>query len=304
MKRLVIVPGMKYYFFNEIEDDELYLMEESFVSCSNKIKRNIQRVAKKIGIWQIYYLFMRDWKNKLKECDTCIIFDQAFSVALVNSILFIKPNIKIKVYIWNSILKDVSLIKKLNKVAEKIDVYSFDKNDCEKYGFTFSPMVYNFNVDCEEKAIKYDVIFVGFLKNRGELLKNTYNYLKSINTNCFFYVLNDINTQEDYPFDLYSSYMDYDKYREKMLSSKAVLDIAKEGQVGLTIRTMETLCYKKKIITNNLDIKNYDFYNSNNIFILGEDDIETLDDFLKKPYQAVAEEIIKKYNFVDWAKNL
>jgi len=304
LKRLVVVPGLKYYFFNEINDEQLYLVEEPFVSCSNTIKKNIQRIAKKLGIWQIYRLFILDWKKRIKECDVCIIFDQAFSVALVKSILWINPNITIKLYIWNPVFKDFSILDNINKVANNIKVYSFDKNDCKKYGFIFSPMVYNFDVQIPSRVINNDVIFVGYIKNRGELLKDTYNYLKSIKANCFFYVLNNVNARGDYPFKLYTSYLDYNEYREKMLSSTAVLDIVQDGQIGLTIRTMETICYKKKIITNNLDIKNYDFYNSNNIFVLGEDNIETLDDFLKQPYQAVANDIIKKYNFADWAKNL
>ena len=73
-----------------------------------------------------------------------------------------------------------------------------------------------------------------------------------------------------------------------MLSqSNCILDYNQEGQVGLTLRPMEALFLEKKLITNNKDIKNYDFYNPSNIFILGENNIEDIKEFINKPYEKV-----------------
>ena len=47
--------------------------------------------------------------------------------------------------------------------------------------------------------------------------------------------------------------------------SRCILDAPQAGQVGLTIRTIECLGAKRKLVTTNSDIKNYDFYNENNI---------------------------------------
>src|SRR5690606_39098696 len=55
------------------------------------------------------------------------------------------------------------------------------------------------------------------------------------------------------------------KYSE---NSKIVIDIAHANQKGLSMRPFEALGLKRKLITNNTDIKNYDFYNPNNIFII------------------------------------
>ena len=43
-------------------------------------------------------------------------------------------------------------------------------------------------------------------------------------------------------------------------SSRCVLDSAQAGQLGLTIRVLEALGAKKKLITTNEDVVNYDFY--------------------------------------------
>lgn len=303
MKKFVIVPGLKYYFFKDIKDPNIYVEEEKFLSSTNFCKNYIQRFSKKINLWPIYLLFIIEWKKKLKECDSCIIFDQAFSVALVKAIKFLNPNIKIYIYLWNPTFKDTSITKKLNKVKNLISIYSFDKNDCKKYGFKFSPMIYNLDIKYKKEEIIYDVIFVGYLKNRVQLLTELYNKLQEFSASTYFYVLDNIKTKDKVPFELHDTYLEYDEYRKKMICSKAVLDIVQDGQIGLTIRTMETICYGKKLITNNLDIINYDFYNKNNIFVIGIDDINTLEQFIKLPFVPIPSEVLKKYNFVDWIKS-
>ncbi|WP_024293401.1 hypothetical protein [Lacrimispora indolis] len=304
MKKFVIVPEKKYYFFSDIHDDDIYIEEEPFVAETNKVIRTFQRMLKRFGLWRIYLLFLGNWKLRLKECDECIIFDQAFSLSIVKIIRQFNSNVNIHIYLWNPTFKDISIVKKLKKVSTFTHVCSFDKSDCEKYGFTFSPMIYDFNA-FKEKAVKfeYDVIFVGYLKNRVNMLTEIYNQLKAADVKNYFYVLDNNNNTETVPFELKKGYLDYRVYRNLMLSSKAVLDIVQDGQIGLTIRTMETICFEKKLITNNKDIMNYDFYNSNNIFVIGVDSLDNLTSFINTPFEKINEEIIRKYNFVDWVKS-
>ncbi|MFH4210110.1 lipopolysaccharide biosynthesis protein, partial [Acinetobacter baumannii] len=53
--------------------------------------------------------------------------------------------------------------------------------------------------------------------------------------------------------------------------SNVILDISHPGQSGLTMRTFEAIGAGKKLITTNLNIKEYPFYNSDNIFIISRD---------------------------------
>lgn len=304
MKKFVVVPGKKYYFFNNIYDDDIYVEEEPFVAEKNKVICTFQRILKKFGLWRIYSFFLSNWKSKLKECDECIIFDQAFSPSIVKIIKKFNPKVNIHVYLWNPTFKDTSILEKLKKVSTFVHVYSFDKNDCRKYGFTFSPMIYDFNAS-KKNAIefKYDVIFVGYAKNRVKMLTELYNQLKAASAKIYFYVLDNVNTTEPVPFELKKEYLNYEEYRNLMLSSKAVLDIVQDGQIGLTIRTMETICFEKKLITNNKDIMNYNFYDNNNIFVIGVDSLDNLATFINTPFKKISEELIREYNFVDWVKS-
>ena len=86
--------------------------------------------------------------------------------------------------------------------------------------------------------------------------------------------------------------------------SRSITEIVISGQEGLTLRVMESIFLKKKLITNNLEIRNKNIYNPNNIFILGEDNIKDLPSFLKKPYQEIDNKIIDSYIYSNWLKRL
>ena len=59
-------------------------------------------------------------------------------------------------------------------------------------------------------------------------------------------------------------------YKNKLLEAKkafCLIDLKLESHNGLSFRFYESLYFQKKLITNNKDVVNYDFYNSNNILI-------------------------------------
>ncbi|HBS12031.1 MAG TPA: hypothetical protein DEO36_05725 [Flavobacteriaceae bacterium] len=184
---------------------------------------------------------------------------------------------------------------KIKKIHHLFDsVYSFEKDDVSLYGFNFiTNYIYNeqndnstkkefsvFNISAFDKRIKtlekiavkldtfalnYKIISVG---------NNTYNSSSSI---IFTKDRMKLNTVETY-----------------INKSIALLDINREGQYGLTFRVFESLGNKKKLITTNNDIVNYDFYNKNNILVVNKDDIKIPLDFFKTPYQEIPTETYNK----------
>lgn len=82
--------------------------------------------------------------------------------------------------------------------------------------------------------------------------------------------------------------------------SRAILDIVKEGQVGITKRPMEAILFNKKLITNNKAIEKYDFYCPENIFILGKDSLNNLKTFIHTPYKTLPKQIVEQYIFENW----
>ena len=76
-----------------------------------------------------------------------------------------------------------------------------------------------------------------------------------------------------------------------------------EWQDGITLRPLEAFFLKKKLITNMKNIVKYDFYNSNNIFILGVDDFNKISEFINSPFDDKDyNRIVEKYCFRGWLK--
>ncbi|MDC7278856.1 hypothetical protein NXH64_04990 [Butyrivibrio fibrisolvens] len=109
-----------------------------------------------------------------------------------------------------------------------------------------------------------------------------------------------------------------DQIRDMVRNSKAVLDLAHEAQQGLTMRTMETLGIKRKLVTNNIYLRDYEFYNETNDLILTDlaakaDKAEQTGDYsaftlpgsewLDQPYLE-NEEVRQKYSIHSWIDKL
>jgi hypothetical protein len=79
-----------------------------------------------------------------------------------------------------------------------------------------------------------------------------------------------------------------------------ILDVAKQGQTGLTFRPFEALGLNKKLITTNASIKDYDFYDPENIMIVEPGRICLEKEFFETPAKEVPEAIKSKYHVKQW----
>jgi len=86
--------------------------------------------------------------------------------------------------------------------------------------------------------------------------------------------------------------------------SDTVFDIPHDQQSGLTMRTIETLGAKRKLITTNRQISRYDFYDENNILILDDSNYIEVSDFIRRAYKEIPEEIYRSYSLSSWVSNI
>ena len=54
------------------------------------------------------------------------------------------------------------------------------------------------------------------------------------------------------------------------------------------------------LITNNILVKEYDFYNPKNIYVIEGDSFEGFETFVKTPYEPIEATIREKYSFSGW----
>lgn len=97
--------------------------------------------------------------------------------------------------------------------------------------------------------------------------------------------------------------LSYENFVKNELEGKCLLEIVLKGQADITYRALEAQFYKRKLITNCVEIKKYDFYTPKNIFVLGEDSVSKLKLWLKEPYQPISEKKLYKYQFDGWIEN-
>ena len=85
--------------------------------------------------------------------------------------------------------------------------------------------------------------------------------------------------------------------------STCILDAPQGGQTGLTLRCFECMGAKRKLITTNVDIVNYDFYRASNILVY-PGTIEERKAFFENSYEELPEELYRKYSMNSWMKRL
>ena len=82
------------------------------------------------------------------------------------------------------------------------------------------------------------------------------------------------------------------------------VDISHPKQTGLTMRTIEMIGLRRKMITTNEDIRHYDFYNPVNQIIIDRKKLTVPDISLDQTYVDVAEEVYRKYSLESWLNDL
>lgn len=86
----------------------------------------------------------------------------------------------------------------------------------------------------------------------------------------------------------------------QMLASKAVLDIQHPGQVGLTMRTIESLEAECKLITTNPEVSNHDFFRPDNVLIVDRMQPELDSEFFSIPYRKLPRHTVERYSISNW----
>ena len=95
-----------------------------------------------------------------------------------------------------------------------------------------------------------------------------------------------------------------DEIIELYAKSNVILDISHPGQSGLTMRTFEAIGAGKKLITTNADIKNYPFYNSNNIYVISRSQIILDRKFFFEKYNPLNQELYDKCSIDGWIEDI
>lgn len=326
MRLLLIMP--KFFDYPQVISKELNRMgyEVDFFDdrpSDNPWMKAAIRINK-----NIVHSFIKAYFNKIMKTISSIKYDVVFLISgqslsfdesMIKKIKECQPQARFLLYQWDS-LRNFPYIERMEKYFDKC--FSFDREDVRQNDrLIFLPLFYSRRYENigkkNVKDYKYDFCFVGTAHpKKYEFINRMSAQLKPVYPKQFIYFfypsrivyyyrkyknpeLKNAKISEFHFTALKGSEMD-----EIYTNSKAVLDSPQAGQLGLTIRVFEALGAKKKLITTNEDIRNYDFYREENIYIYDGKIINLQSSFFKKSYTEIPNDIYQKYSLRNWLNTI
>lgn len=284
-KELLIITARRGYPFAAFK-------KSGYNVCHPYRERNmVERIMREV--WFRLRLPQKVWFRKINQSVANIIVQDPLITR--QYLLWLKekfPDSKIRFMYQNMVGKAKHLMPK--DVPNGIDIWTYDGHDSEKYGLKLlnSGGYY----DCligERKKRVYDVFFVGADKGRGEWLLELQAQMEKLNLKTKFIICPDGKFVKKKSF--YSKPISYTEVVNYVTMSKSILNVTLPDQIGATMRDYESIFNETKLITTNKNIKNYDFYIENNVFILGERNLAELPRFLNTVFSPVPKKILERH---------
>lgn len=321
MKKNIIIIGYKFFGY------ELEIIEELEKKYQVKFIDISMNFIEKVFLRLVYFFLNKYFftfekfliRKKIKllkkinskeEID--ILFVLAYSYNL-DQIFFsyMKENLKIRkkiLYVWDTI----RVIKDFENYRKNFDeVYSYDKEEANKYNLKFRPTFYSNRLKkiSERTKKNYEISFVGgFTEERYLLIKKYISNFSSSYIYLFMpvtYYLRLFFKFNNETIKISPFLFKREKYNKILADSDIILDLVRFNQTGLTQRIFDALFLGKKIITTSSVIKNYDFYNEDNILILDiNTTINDIEKFRKKKYIRVDKKIVENYSIKNWVADI
>lgn len=222
---------------------------------------------------------------------------------------------KFIMYQWDFVA-NLPNLKSQIKYFDKI--YTFDANDAKSFNFNLKPLFFtkeHIFKSQEKRENKYKVSFIGsHHSDRFEFIK-LFQEINKLKKKDFFYHL--YRPKLSYIYNKYIAKnnigsIKYNELQSNVITEKETLDILNNSnvildihhvkQAGLTIRSLEALGLRKKLITTNPLITEYDFYNRNNIFQITRDNPYIPVEFFNREYQEIDTKVYNSYCVDEWVK--
>ncbi|WP_323594717.1 hypothetical protein [Aliarcobacter butzleri] len=300
--------GARVIYFDERPKNDFFtkvfirLNLKSFIS--KKIDDYYKNIIQEIKDESIDYLFLVDVET--------------VPLKFIEKTILMNPKLKVLTYFWDSVKNRK---KALEYLAYSNKFFSFDLKDAEAdIRIEFLPLFYiddYKNIANIENELVYDISFIGTVhSDRYKIIKKIEEQAKELDLKTYFYFYSPSKILFFFQ-KLFKKDFKYIKWKDvsfKSLNksdviniiekSKCIIDIQHPKQTGLTMRTIEMFGCKKKLLTTNIEIMKYDFYNTDNILLLDRNNPKINVDFFGKEYKNLTYDIYKKYSINQWLKTI
>jgi len=220
------------------------------------------------------------------------------------------PKAQTVLYMWDSMDNRPGIVQ----VLQYYDAaFSFDPESASQYGMTLRPLFFTCGFEKPfEPIFDYHLSFVGTMhSDRYEVISLLQSQLEA-DIKAYWYLYLQAPwvywayravkpamwhvPKKDFQFKP----IEKTKVQEILTRSQAIVDIEHPGQRGLTMRTFETMGANKKLITTNLNVRQYDFFKEENICVIDRKKPKISAAFWNTCYQPPVPEIYHKYSLAGW----
>lgn len=206
-------------------------------------------------------------------------------------------------YQWDGLDRFPTVYKKINLFDR---FFVFDETDLSKNQNLLHITNFYFD-DIPIKANKFDIYFVGsFLRDRIQVLFKLAKIFEELGLQSSINLSLKKWNKSKFPksIKIIKRPLSFKENLVNVSQSKIILDCANNIHNGLSMRTFESIGFRKKLITNNPLVKKYDFYDTNNIFVIEDEQLDGIENFINLPYKNLPEAIYRKYSFSNWIKQV
>lgn len=316
-----------------LKNKKVLLVAPQFFGYEEEIRREIERrgaqvdflkdrpfastILKAITRWRRNWVMVAADRYYYKYTNSDADYDCVFVIngqTLSSGVLqfwrskFIRA--KFFLYMWDSFGNRKDVIENLRFFDH---AFTFDRDDAFSYDIRFRPLFFSKGFEAPSRTEEqWDISFIGTAhtdryaivsKMASSLGKEVraywYLFLQAPWVYLLYRIINpgfDSAKLKDFSFSPLSK----SDVQRIFFESRAVLDIEHPRQTGLTMRTLETLGARKKLVTTNASVRDYDFFLPENICVIDRRNPVIPSSFLQTPYVDVDPLIYHRYRLEGW----
>ena len=253
-----------------------------------------------------------DWKEHIADYDTVILIDEVRGGDVFEYILDHNPSCNLCVF-YDSPIRTGTPKEPSRYRDMPIRFFTCDHKIADTYHIEFAPYFYIFSPrsftsyeNLPAPDYERDVFFIG--EEKGDRRERIDSITKTLNDAGLTHKL--VLVPQNRHRSLFHrhrksmvGYMPYSEVQRYNRTSRAILELISDGQTGITQRPYEAMFLQKKLITTSNEIRSYDFYHPDNVFVLGERSLSDLPEFLHSPFHPIPDEVKAKYALEGWLQN-
>ncbi|NNA97964.1 hypothetical protein [Pseudomonas gessardii] len=224
------------------------------------------------------------------------------------------PRAKFVLYMWDSFGNRRWAVDNLNYFDVK---FTFDREDAKAYGLNFRPLFFSSGFEASSQvAIEWDISFIGTAHTDRYAIASKVAAALGKKSKIYWYLflqapwvywlykISNRSFREAKLTDFKFSSLTKSDVQSIFNASGCILDIEHPKQTGLTMRTLETLGARKKLVTTNQSVRHYDFFDECNICVVDRWAPKIPSDFLTTPYRDIDVNIYHSYRLEGWVDEI